>query len=1064
MEAQTVIGGRYRLIELIGMGGMGEVYRATDALAPRGRQIVALKRIMTDAAALHFATLSSMSPDATGGEGLRVALALEFQTLASLRHPNIIRVLDYGFDHAPDTPPDSAPPYLVMDYLEDARGLIDAGRGADFAGKIDLLIQLLGALIYLHRRGILHRDLKPENVLVVGGTTRDDPLHVKVVDFGLAISREASAGASGRAVGTLSYMAPEILAGSAPTEASDLYAVGIMAYELLIGVHPFSAGDTAAFIRQVMRDPPDLTALAALDLPVSASDDSALVIDFSGRADDSTHDAASVIADAPDGNSTAFDPIVYPVPNLDWDTEWRRAADNAAAPLTLVEVIGKLLAKHPRDRYHDAALVLHDLCRAARIPPPAESEAVRDSYLQAARFVGRERELNALIEALGTARAGTGGMWLIGGESGVGKSRLVDELRVRALVQGAFVLRGQAENIRNDARMNFQLWRDPLRRLIATGTHGQTPPDTDDLAALLASDPALHSGRTARKSLGDQVAAALLAHFERLLNAHPPTYPVALLLIEDIQWADESLPVLCALTDAAQTLPLLIVATYRDDETPDLPARLPAAQTITLARFTSVQIARLSAAMLGEDATTLGLRELLERETEGNAFFLVEVVRALAEEAGGLNEVARQRSLPARVLAGGVQQVVRRRLARVIPAARGLLRLAAVMGRIIDAETLEYAASTFGIDLGCADIDAWLIECGNVAVLESIEGKWRFAHDKLREALLDDLSADDARILHRQAAAALEVVHQDHLREFAGVLVGHWRAAGDPERERRYVVDAAAAAYAAQDYLTMQSLYTRALELDAAAIAPDPDTARAHIQLELARAAFHTSAYDLTQAHAATALAHFRAIGDRFNIAEALTLIGEVHMRREALEDAERLFLETLELRRAIDSPVYVAYSLMNLGGVARMRKDSDGARQLWEEALALIDTHGTLTDSARLHNNLGIIADLQGDIERATQYYRRAMTIQRAVKDRTGVARTLINFSALLFDTGDLATARAYLEETLLIARQNGERILQSAALDMLHKIAIQTGDTTGAAHYEREQTMMNDDTITEG
>jgi len=320
---------------------------------------------------------------------------------------------------------------------------------------------------------------------------------------------------------------------------------------------------------------------------------------------------------------------------------------------------------------------------------------------------------------------------------------------------------------------------------------------------------------------------------------------------------------------------------------------------------------------------------LLERETEGNAFFLVEVMRALAEEAGGLSEVARKRSLPARVLVGGVQQVVRRRLNRVLPAARGLLRLAAIMGRMIDAEALAYAAVSFGIDLGSADIETWLVECGSVAVLESIEGKWRFAHDKLRETLLTDVPPDDARVLHRQAAAALEAVHPGRLRELAGVLAGHWRAADDSERERHYLIDAAGVSSAAQDYRAAGMLYARALRLRADELANDPDDARAKLHLEWARAAFHMGKYDDTLTQADAALDLFRAADDRFNVAEALTLIGEVSMRRGDLDRADALFAETLALRRAVESPLYIGYSLMNIGGSAYLRGDYVRARRL---------------------------------------------------------------------------------------------------------------------------------------
>ena len=811
---------------------MGEVYRALDRLTG---QPVALKRVTTPTDQLQFSAHLTADDDTSDLTNLRLALTQEFSTLASLRHPHIIRVLDYGFDSQHQ-------PFLTMDLLRDPRTLIEAGRDLPLTAKIDLLVQMLQALAYLHRRGIVHRDLKPDNVAVVAD---NGELHVRVLDFGLALHPKLGDRSQDRLAGTLAYIAPEVLQGDLASEASDLYAAGVMAFELLVGHHPFQADTPTQMISKVLKEPPDLLPLLALTPPTVPAGPVVILSDQSG---------------------------------------------SASLPL----IIDRLLAKIPSDRYTDAYDVIRDLCSAVNLPMPEESRAIRESFLQAAQFVGRQEELARLRDALFAAQAGAGSLWLIGGESGVGKSRLMGELATRALTAGVTVLRGQA--VASGGRP-YHIWREPLRRLALSTT--LTPEESSVLALVLPEyeDVPPFSGIDAPQ----RVIRLIVDLFQRQSD------PLVLLL-EDVQWADDSLEAIKRLALFASQLPLLIVATYRNDERPHLGDEFPQANHVSLQRLGPDEIASLTVSMLGAVGQREDLVEFLRLETEGNAFFLVETVRALAEEVGSLNEIGRQ-TLPEHVITGGMRQVIERRLNRVPDEWRDLLKLVAVIGREVDGDLLRAALRDQPLDL-----DQALTICVNLAVLEAHQGGWRFAHDKLREALLAALTPDQRVRFNRMAADAYESLHADDLDPYASALTAHWHEAGNLLKEGHYAVIAARQAEDNSLYREAQRLFERTIELRSFEAADSPIQAEARLHHDLGNVLYQLNEYTPAREQQQIALALYRQLEDRAGIASAINALGESDMRQGNNEQAKALFEEALAIRRELNLTRDIGYGYMNLG------------------------------------------------------------------------------------------------------------------------------------------------------
>ncbi|MCS7282451.1 MAG: Stk1 family PASTA domain-containing Ser/Thr kinase [Anaerolineae bacterium] len=227
----TLLNGRYRLVELIGSGGMALVYKGVDTLLHRP---VAIK-ILREAYASDPAFLARFQREA--------------RSAAQLDHPNIVTVYDVGQDGNLH--------YIVMEYVdgEDLKSIIRREGRLSVDRAVDIAIQIAAGVGHAHKMGIIHCDIKPQNILI----TRDGL--VKVTDFGIARALSESGLTDPEVVwGSPTYFSPEQAAGERPVPASDVYSIGVVLYEMLAGVPPFRAEKpTALALMHLREEPPPLS-------------------------------------------------------------------------------------------------------------------------------------------------------------------------------------------------------------------------------------------------------------------------------------------------------------------------------------------------------------------------------------------------------------------------------------------------------------------------------------------------------------------------------------------------------------------------------------------------------------------------------------------------------------------------------------------------------------------------------------------------------------------------------------------------------------------------------------
>lgn len=466
-------------------------------------------------------------------------------------------------------------------------------------------------------------------------------------------------------------------------------------------------------------------------------------------------------------------------------------------PRELEQLVLELLAKDPRDRVghaHDVAAALQRL----RVNAPAWGEELprTRAYLYRPPLVGRQAAIDQIDAHAKGLVEGRGGVVLLGGESGVGKTRVALEIASRVVARGQEVttsvcaptlpplgpLRPLLQRI---ADYCIEHGAAVSQRLV--GEHGPV---------MAMYEPALSGipGQEKREAPAPLPQAAARARLFGALSETLAVYAAAiptLLVVDDLQWADDLTGAFLEHLSAGPIVDmrLVVLGTYRTEErTPALEQLLAATHTagLTLTRLSTDYVGAMVAGMLSLPTPPAAFVRFLADKTEGNPFFLAEYLRtAVSEqvlirtpsghwtfaESNDPTDVICE-SLP---LPRSLREVISRRLETLSPRAAGVLRSAAVIGREFDLGVLQHVAGLEEHELTSA-----LTELVDRHVIENTEaGGFRISHDKLREISYAELGDAERRSLHGRAASALDALHRGDDR-FHGVLGDHWSRAGAP--------------------------------------------------------------------------------------------------------------------------------------------------------------------------------------------------------------------------------------------------------------------------------------------
>ncbi len=678
-------------------------------------------------------------------------------------------------------------------------------------------------------------------------------------------------------------------------------------------------------------------------------------------------------------------------------------------------------------------------------------------------LVGRASQLATLQLLVEQAKRGEGHLVLISGEAGIGKSRLVAEVKTSTTSQGFLLLQGNC--FPTDVTYPYAPLLDLLRSLFASRPAAPLATELERLARdlfpllpelvpdqampLLPLEPEQEKRRL----------FAVLANFFLRLSASSPL----LLIIEDVHWSDStSLDFLHTLARRTVSQPLLLLVTYRQDE---MRAELSSwlaqltrerlAEALRLVPLSRNEVDTMLSAIFEERHTSFDMRRFLHGElldalytlTEGNPFFVEETLSAMIA-AGDIFYAQgywNRRSLPAARIPHSVQDAVQQRTQHLGEAAKQVLTLAAVAGRHFDFALLQQLT---GYDEEQLLKVMKELVFAQLVVEESTE-QFAFRHALTRQVIYTHLLARERTRVHRTIAETMEQLPPAALDAHVEDLANHFYQAKVWQKTVDYAQRAGEKALRLYSHRAAINYFTWTLEAaDHLSLPPTLPLYRARGQAYDTLGEFEHAQRDYTQALDAARTKHDRAAEWQSAID-----LGFLWAQRDYTR-AETWFRQALILAQALEDPVLHARSLNRIGNWHLNVEQPQEALRYHREALAIFQQLHDARGIAETLDLLGMTSYLGGDLSGGTAYYQQAIALFEELGNREGLTSSLATLTMCastyhtdaLIAVASLAEVLPDAERAVKVAHEIGQRSAESYALFQLGLCLGSQGEYTHA------------------
>ncbi len=1009
-----VIAGKFCLRNVIGVGASGSVYKADQTSLGRTVAVKVLR------------------PEIACDPRFIRRFHDEAQAASRLNHPNVVSIIDFGQT-------DDGLLYLVMEYLRGAT-LTDVARSENLSTDriVDIIRQILSALEEAHEGGVVHADLKSDNTMIEHRRGGWDL--VKVVDFGIArltgdVGEQQGDEGDDSICGTPEYMAPEVIRGGDPTPASDIYAVGVMLYELLVGYTPFSGGPTLTVLQRHLQDAPvppsqrepaksvpayiEKAVLRALSKdPTERFEDAGAFADallsrahVATTADDSSLSCADCGSTSP--NSFKFCPECGS-PRIEAKQFELDLND------TGLEEIWSDDAQTPDLRAGEAAIA--DLSErrdaAAQAPRKNPTQDIHKVLALDTRgelfplpLLGREADLERVEEFVGSEELG---VLHIRGPRGSGRTRLLLDACQNAVGEDGVVFLAMADP--SGQATSFY----PIQSILTAVLQLPADADYEEIGGILEelglSERDLpgigelfqHGGAGLWQLEAPIRRREVFASTMRVLRAAGKAYS-AVIAFEDIHLYDqpsrELVRLLCESNNRSPSL--RIIVTSDESKICDIDG----ADVVSLLALSEDDLRSVVAHFASRGHPDMVTIEELERNTDGSPAHLDQLLRYVAEGGDSQNSPETLADLVAARIDFLPQVAIR------------VLQGAAVFGlSVVEADLEDVLAST----VGRVEMDAALTLLSKRNLVRREADMLFFDNNLAREVVYEATPLDVRRTLHLAAGDILSASISE-----PGILGYHAERAGDLQRAAKLLARAGDNAVKQLNDLGASSLFNRALNATRTVLQNEQDQAsrvllveisiklasalRAVGEIGLARGILNESENQCGESPALR-VRLLRALA-KLHAAEG-DIEGAISLCRDAIGMAIKLF--ALEL---------LTETYLDLATMQLRNGESAAAAQELEESIDLITMgEGPAIAKApsqfwRLLLRLGQLLSSEGNTAKALHIVQHAARLASASGSEVGVARAHVTLASILEANGESGKAQSYRQRAIEDMRLLGDR-----------------------------------------